>query len=467
MIKCNTLKLMMHKLQADISPGGQSNTSDNSASSSRHGKIVPKGFKNAVARYLQPSEQTFLANTHETGVPSKARNQAYIKTKLSKSWTNETIEGLNTSVNICKNSFDESKKNSENDCEIYFIGKVTAMVDDLCAWKLTENSLAENYDDENGYFRGFYGDHIAFRYEILESLGKGTFGEVFKCLDHKINKCVAIKVVRNINSQCKLAQEELEILKYLSKNIQGDESYIVQMIDNFEFCGHLCITFELLSMSLLQVLEKTSYQGLPVEKVKIIIKQVLIALKTLHSLHIIHCDLKPNNILLKEKNKSQIKLIDFGSACKESKKVQEYLQNLYYRAPEIVLDTDYGKSIDIWSLGCITAELLTGQVLFFAQNEQELFKMLVETCGLPDRNFTRKGRRSHIFMDRQGKLKLKTTPNSKSINKILQDFDEDTRNFVESCLKWLPEQRFTADQALAHPWISSVDVSEFDNVILF
>ncbi|OMJ92590.1 hypothetical protein SteCoe_4600 [Stentor coeruleus] len=467
MLKSNTLKFMIHKLQADISPGGQSNTSDSSTSSSKCGKIVPKGFKNAVARYLPPSEQTFLRNSDEIEVESKVKNQAYIYKKLSKSWTNKTIEGLNSSVNLSKNSSEESKKTLENNNEIYFTGKVTAMVEDLCSRKLTENSLVENYDDEKGYFKGFCGDHIAFRYEILETLGKGTFGEVFKCLDHKINKCVAIKIIRNIPSQCKLAQEELEILQELSKNAKENGEFIVQMIDHFEFCGHLCITFELLNMSLLQALEKNRYQGLPIKSVKIIIKQLLTALKTIHSLHIIHCDLKLNNVLLKEKNKGRIKLIDFGSACKESKKVQEYLQNLYYRAPEIVLDIDYGKSIDIWSLGCITAELLTGQILFFAKNEQELFKMIVETCGLPDRNFVRKGRRNHIFMDRQGKLKVKTVPNSKSLNTVLQDFDNDTKSFVEACLKWQPEQRMTADQALAHPWISNVDIDECDSIVLF
>ncbi|OMJ84968.1 hypothetical protein SteCoe_13800 [Stentor coeruleus] len=467
MHKNNTLKFMIHKLQADVSPGGQSYASDSLTSSSKCGKIVPKGFKNAVARYLPPSEQSFLRNSGENQAQGKVKYQANIKKKLSKSWTNEMFEELNSLMDLRKNSFEENKKPLKNDCEIYFTGKIMVMGDDLCSRKLTENSLVEINEDEKGYFKGFHGDHIAFRYEILESLGKGTFGEVFKCLDHKTNKFVAIKVVRNVKEQSKLAQEELEILEELGKNAQGGDEFIVQMIDHFEFCGHLCIAFELLGMSLLQVLENNNYQGLPIETVKILIKQLLTALKTLHTMHIIHCDLKPNNILLKEKNKGQIKLIDFGSACIESKKVQEYLQNLYYRAPEIVLDIDYGKSIDIWSLGCITAELLTGQVLFFAQNDHELFKMMVETCGLPDRNYIRKGRRINLFVDRQGKLKLKTVPNSKTVNKILQDYDDDTRNFVESCLKWQPEQRLTVDQALAHPWISSVDVNECENIALF
>jgi dual specificity tyrosine-phosphorylation-regulated kinase 2/3/4 len=82
----------------------------------------------------------------------------------------------------------------------------------------------------------------------------------------------------------------------------------------------------------------------------------------------VHCDLKPENILLKEYNKSGIKMIDFGSSCFEQETLYTYIQSRYYRAPEITLGLPYSHQIDIWSAGCILAELTTGVPLFPGEN---------------------------------------------------------------------------------------------------
>ena len=88
-------------------------------------------------------------------------------------------------------------------------------------------------------------------------------------------------------------------------------------------------------------------------------------------MQIIHCDLKPENIILKEKNKSGIKVIDFGSSCFRSKRIYTYIQSRFYRAPEIILGLPYDHGIDMWSFGCILAELYTGYPLFPGENEFE------------------------------------------------------------------------------------------------
>lgn len=92
--------------------------------------------------------------------------------------------------------------------------------------------------------------------------------------------------------------------------------------------------------------------------------QCLEALQFLHGLGLIHCDLKPENILVKSYSRCEVKVIDLGSSCFETDHLCSYVQSRSYRAPEVILGLSYDKKIDIWSLGCILAELCTGNVSF-------------------------------------------------------------------------------------------------------
>ncbi|CAI7866874.1 unnamed protein product [Closterium sp. NIES-54] len=93
-----------------------------------------------------------------------------------------------------------------------------------------------------------------------------------------------------------------------------------------------------------------------------IAKQILQALRFMHSLGLIHCDLKPENILIKSYSRCLVKVIDIGSSCFTTDHLCSYVQSRSYRAPEVILGLPYGPKIDIWSLGCILAELCSGQV---------------------------------------------------------------------------------------------------------
>lgn len=90
--------------------------------------------------------------------------------------------------------------------------------------------------------------------------------------------------------------------------------------------------------------------------------QCLEALNFLHGLGMIHCDLKPENILVKSYSRCEVKVIDLGSSCFETDHLCSYVQSRSYRAPEVILGLPYDKKIDVWSLGCILAELCTGNV---------------------------------------------------------------------------------------------------------
>jgi dual specificity tyrosine-phosphorylation-regulated kinase 2/3/4 len=92
--------------------------------------------------------------------------------------------------------------------------------------------------------------------------------------------------------------------------------------------------------------------------------QVLQGLLLLSASGIVHCDIKPENLVFREEGKSGIRIIDFGSGCFKSEKIYSYIQSRYYRAPEVILGYDYGCPIDIWSLGCVLAELSIGLPIF-------------------------------------------------------------------------------------------------------
>lgn len=312
---------------------------------------------------------------------------------------------------------------------------------------------SEGFDDDKGYYKALEGDHLEFRYEILEFLGAGTFGHVFKCFDFKRKIEVAVKIIRNKKVYRKAGDLENKILHELANADPDDLNCIVKKLRSFEFRGHLCLVFELLSLNLYQFLHKNEFKGLSLALVRRVSVQLFMALKTFHSVGIIHCDLKPDNILLKYENKSSIKVIDFGSACQEGNKVYDYIQSRYYRAPEILFETGYDKAIDIWSIGCILYELLTGAPLFPANNENELFKLTVETLGLPPEDFVMKGLRRNYYYDIHGNTRKKVSPSVRPLSLLLADFDAKLVNLIESCLRWRPEDRIEAEQGLYHPWV--------------
>jgi len=116
---------------------------------------------------------------------------------------------------------------------------------------------------------------------------------------------------------------------------------------------------------------------------------MLVALDLVHSLHMIHCDLKPENVLVKSISKCEIKIIDFGSSCFIQDHLSSYIQSRSYRAPEVILGCNYDYKIDIWSLGCIIAEIWTGYVLFQNETIQGLLARIVAIMGpIPQRVLT-------------------------------------------------------------------------------
>ncbi len=163
----------------------------------------------------------------------------------------------------------------------------------------------------------------------------------------------------------------------------NDCHHIIRKFDHFYYKNHLCIVFELLNENLYELLKQNYFQGLSLNSIRFILKQILEALLQLQKADLIHCDLKPENILLKiEKEKENkheilIKVTDFGSACFAQNTFFSYIQSRYYRAPETIIGYAYSVEIDMWSLGCIAAELYLGEPLFPGSSEVDQLNKIV------------------------------------------------------------------------------------------
>ncbi|XP_039988131.1 homeodomain-interacting protein kinase 3-like [Xiphias gladius] len=170
-------------------------------------------------------------------------------------------------------------------------------------------------------------------YEVLEFLGRGTFGQVVKCWKRGTNEIVAIKILKNHPSYARQGQIEVEILARLSSE-NADEHNVVRALECFQHRSHTCLVFEMLEQNLYDFLKQNKFSPLPLRIIRPILQQVATALKKLKSLGLIHADLKPENIMLVNPSRQpyRVKVIDFGSASHVSKAVcSTYLQSRYYR----------------------------------------------------------------------------------------------------------------------------------------
>ncbi|XP_071809087.1 homeodomain-interacting protein kinase 1-like [Asterias amurensis] len=240
------------------------------------------------------------------------------------------------------------------------------------------------------------------RYEVLEFLGRGTFGQVVKCWKRGTNEIVAIKILKNHPSYARQGQIEVSILSRLSAE-NADEFNFVRAYECFQHKNHTCLVFELLEQNLYDFLKQSKFRPLPLKHIRPVLQQVLVALLKLKTLGLIHADLKPENIMLLDPARQpyRVKVIDFGSASHVSKAVcSTYLQSRYYRAPEIILGLPFCEAIDMWSLGCVVAELFLGWPLYPGASEYDQIRYITQTQGLPAENLLSSATKTSRFFKR-------------------------------------------------------------------
>ncbi|XP_026098259.1 homeodomain-interacting protein kinase 1 isoform X6 [Carassius auratus] len=243
---------------------------------------------------------------------------------------------------------------------------------------------------------------VSNSYEVLEFLGRGTFGQVAKCWKRGTSEIVAIKILKNHPSYARQGQIEVSILNRLSAE-NADEFNFVRSYECFQHKGHTCLVFEMLEQNLYDFLKHSKFSPLPLRHIRPILQQVATALMKLKSLGLIHADLKPENIMLVDpiRQPYRVKVIDFGSASHVSKaSCSTYLQSRYYRAPEIILGLPFCEAIDMWSLGCVIAELFLGWPLYPGASEYDQIRYISQTQGLPPEYLLSAGTKTSRFFNK-------------------------------------------------------------------
>ena len=224
------------------------------------------------------------------------------------------------------------------------------------------------------------GDTFDYRYEVLYSLGKGAFSNVYLCKDHKYNSDVAVKVIRNerrFHKQVKLETEIYELL-YTSENYSP---FVIKLLKAFEYRKDRFLVFDNYGIDLYNYYKKNMIDSYDL---KMFAYQIVKGLDFLHSFEIIHMDLKPENILVRNKH---LKIIDLGSSFIEQPNMKkDYVQSRYYRSPDVVFKLRTTTKVDIWSYGCILYEMATRRPLIPAKSTKDLVLYYTHILGYPPKD---------------------------------------------------------------------------------
>ena len=288
------------------------------------------------------------------------------------------------------------------------------------------------------------------KYKIIETVGDGTYGTVFKGINTKTNEYVAIKKMKKKYTdwdECLSLKEVQALLTLKHSNIVTLNELILQK-------NELNMIFEFIGQNLFEYAKNMN--EIPEYKIRNISFQILQGLAYMHKNNFFHRDMKPENILI---SGDQVKLADFGLArdINSEPPFTDYVATRWYRSPEVILNSKvYSSPIDIFALGAIIAELYTGVPLFPGKEASDQMNKICEVLGTPSQSDWNEGydlaNQIHFkFPQFRGK-KLKNVINRASDNAI---------NLLEMMLCFNPSKRPSAVKCLQHPFFQCNEILRY------
>ncbi|KAG1826658.1 kinase-like domain-containing protein [Suillus fuscotomentosus] len=303
--------------------------------------------------------------------------------------------------------------------------------------------------------------NVGTQYQVLDVVGEGAYGIVCSAVHRPSGRKVAIKKIAPFDHSmfCLRTLRELKLLKFLSE--AGVSENIISILDiikppSLDAFKEVYLIQELMETDMHRVIRT---QDLSDDHAQYFIYQTLRALKALHSADVIHRDLKPSNLLLNAN--CDLKVCDFGLARSvktaepsgtETGFMTEYVATRWYRAPEIMLTfKQYTKAIDVWSVGCILAEMLSGKPLFPGRDYHHQLTLILDVLGTPtlDEFYAITTRRSRDY------IRALPFRKRRPFAQIFPNANPLAVDFLTKTLTFDPKKRITVEEALAHPYLEA------------
>ncbi|KAH0573622.1 Kinase, CMGC DYRK [Spironucleus salmonicida] len=322
------------------------------------------------------------------------------------------------------------------------------------------------------------GETICDRYQLIKMCGSATFSNCFSAIDLEQNKHICLKIIKNDKEFLDQALDEIHLLELIKELDPEEKLGVITIQDYFYYREHLLLVFDLYGKDLYTHFSIREKHKLPNDYSLTIIKQIAIQLLNafdfIHRLGICHLDAKPENILHVSQTYTggveapNVKLVDLGSSSYLFDKIHQYIQSRSYRCPEIILGMAYDCRSDVWSLGGILAELLTGQVLFPNHSVGTMISRICALLGPIPKNMILSGRAAFKYLtgglvpwedDGQG-AKNTLFPEHGLLEvwlfgdcKCLDDEQLKFSDFIRQMLTIDPQKRPTAAMLLSHPFL--------------
>ncbi|KXZ46110.1 CDKA1 protein [Gonium pectorale] len=287
-------------------------------------------------------------------------------------------------------------------------------------------------------------------YEKLERAGEGTYGVVFKARDRYTSEIVALKKIRLEQEDEGVPSTAIREISFL-KELRHDN--VVRLYDVLYCERRLYLVFEFLDLDLKKLMDATPNFSRNSRLIKTFMWQMLSGICFCHSRRILHRDLKPQNLLI-DRTRNQLKLADFGLARAFGIPVRAYTHEvvtLWYRAPEILLGSKtYSTPVDIWSIGCIFAEMVNHKPLFPGDSEIDQLYKIFQLLGTPDESMWAGCSSLPDYKDTFPKWR------PQSLQAAVPTLSPHGVDLLSRMLVYTPQHRITASAALDHPYFDDI-----------